>query len=570
MNKERKNWSKGAIVEHISNLATNKITDIRKRVSKYRLTDFFMSVFGVFDQKISSLHEYEGLLNDTVFVDNMKNLYLINHLPSDTQIRERLDVVDSKEIQKIFNSVISKFQQDKLLEVFRYYKDEYLLAIDGTQHFRSSTIHCACCSVQKNNKTGIVKSYYHSILHAVIVNPSINQCLPIISEPMSSKDGDIKSDCELNAIKRLLKKVKNMHPHLKFTVTLDALFAVKPIIDLLNECGFNYITVTKNQYLHNNIGPKNSESFVVINNNVECNYTFANDMPLNKSHQDVKVNYLKYTESKSINFNKVQFISLPNNPEILDYMNEYDNPMIINKEGNVYVKSDRSVSTILYCKEFNDTTNNFKKDIKYNLSLTSIFQKEIDSNSEFAIQWKSMQEINKDVTTTEKLYHKNVKGDIFVYYNEQLKKSSDGLLPKIKEIFKSYKFECYYNEWITNIEINRENATLIMQGGRSKWMIENETFNALKNQGYNYEHNYGHGYTSLSNNLSMIMMLVFLVNQIEAFVGYYYELLRKKFKTKKLFNKMIKSNFIGTVFTKWQDLYIYMLKKMNLNLESTQ
>jgi hypothetical protein len=33
----------------------------------------------------------------------------------------------------------------------------------------------------------------------------------------------------------------------------------------------------------------------------------------------------------------------------------------------------------------------------------------------------------------------------------------------------------------------------VMRGGRARWKIENETFNTLKNQGYNFEHNYGHG-----------------------------------------------------------------------------
>jgi hypothetical protein len=32
-----------------------------------------------------------------------------------------------------------------------------------------------------------------------------------------------------------------------------------------------------------------------------------------------------------------------------------------------------------------------------------------------------------------------------------------------------------------------------MRGGRARWKIENETFNTLKNQGYNFEHNYGLG-----------------------------------------------------------------------------
>lgn len=47
--------------------------------------------------------------------------------------------------------------------------------------------------------------------------------------------------------------------------------------------------------------------------------------------------------------------------------------------------------------------------------------------------------------------------------------------------------------WITDLEIRKDNAFALMRGGRARWKIENETFNTLKNQGYNFEHNYGLG-----------------------------------------------------------------------------
>ena len=46
--------------------------------------------------------------------------------------------------------------------------------------------------------------------------------------------------------------------------------------------------------------------------------------------------------------------------------------------------------------------------------------------------------------------------------------------------------------WITNMDITEENIFDIVLAARTRWKIENETFNTIKNQGYNYEHNYGH------------------------------------------------------------------------------
>lgn len=69
--------------------------------------------------------------------------------------------------------------------------------------------------------------------------------------------------------------------------------------------------------------------------------------------------------------------------------------------------------------------------------------------------------------------------------------------------------------WVTDKTITKDNAVKIMQGGRARWKIENETFNSLKNQGYEFEHNFGHGYKNLSVNMSYLMMLAFLFDQLQ-------------------------------------------------------
>ena len=55
----------------------------------------------------------------------------------------------------------------------------------------------------------------------------------------------------------------------------------------------------------------------------------------------------------------------------------------------------------------------------------------------------------------------------------------------------------------------------LMRGARARWKIENETFNTLKNQGYHFEHNFGHGHQHLSTVLMHLMMLAFLIDQIQ-------------------------------------------------------
>ena len=71
--------------------------------------------------------------------------------------------------------------------------------------------------------------------------------------------------------------------------------------------------------------------------------------------------------------------------------------------------------------------------------------------------------------------------------------------------------------WVTDLQVTKKNAWRIMRAGRARWKIENETFNTLKNQGYHFEHNYGHGQENLSVMFALLMMLAFLVDQVQRF-----------------------------------------------------
>ena len=72
----------------------------------------------------------------------------------------------------------------------------------------------------------------------------------------------------------------------------------------------------------------------------------------------------------------------------------------------------------------------------------------------------------------------------------------------------------YFGSWITDVPITTQNVAALVEVGRTRWKIENETFNTLKNQGYHLEHNYGHGKKYLATNFAILTFLAFLVDQI--------------------------------------------------------
>ncbi len=42
--------------------------------------------------------------------------------------------------------------------------------------------------------------------------------------------------------------------------------------------------------------------------------------------------------------------------------------------------------------------------------------------------------------------------------------------------------------WVTDLSVDASQVRLLVRAGRSRWRIENETFNTLKNQGCHFEH----------------------------------------------------------------------------------
>lgn len=85
--------------------------------------------------------------------------------------------------------------------------------------------------------------------------------------------------------------------------------------------------------------------------------------------------------------------------------------------------------------------------------------------------------------------------------------------------------------WVTKLTLSEENVFDIMRAARARWRIENETFNTLKNQGYHFEHNYGHGYENLCSVMTMLMLLAFLIDQVQQLCCHAYQKAREKIGT---------------------------------------
>jgi hypothetical protein len=112
--------------------------------------------------------------------------------------------------------------------------------------------------------------------------------------------------------------------------------------------------------------------------------------------------------------------------------------------------------------------------------------------------------------------------------------------------------------WVTDISVTKDNVQELARGGRSRWKIENETFNTLKNQGYQFEHNFGHGYKHLSHVFGMLMFLAFLVDQVQQRCCGLFQAALKKMKRKLYFWNKLRTLFEEFYVDSWADMFTGM------------
>ncbi len=128
------------------------------------------------------------------------------------------------------------------------------------------------------------------------------------------------------------------------------------------------------------------------------------------------------------------------------------------------------------------------------------------------------------------------------------------------EIFDPAKNKVIYqNSFITNHELNDEKIFKMIISGRTRWKVENESNNILKNQGYNLEHNFGHGQENLAETLLSLNLLAFLFHNVLDLVNGLYQKVREILRTRKTFFNDIRALLRYVWFESWSDLLVFIL-----------
>ena len=137
-----------------------------------------------------------------------------------------------------------------------------------------------------------------------MVHPDKKTVIPLAPEAITKEDGQEKNDCERNAAKRLLPRIKEHYKHLRPIVVEDSLAANGPHLMLLKSLDFRFIIGLKpgdHVALFNQVDARYARGEVEEfegegPKGLPYGYRYTRGVSLNESHKDLLVNFLEYWE----------------------------------------------------------------------------------------------------------------------------------------------------------------------------------------------------------------------------------------------------------------------------------
>lgn len=207
------------------------------------IEEFYLSAFALFFLQDPSLLEFQRRFEQQIQSNNLRTVFAIEEIPSDTHLRDVLDEQPATFLHGVFSEYLRRLQRSKQLQRYQFLEQGYLVTLDGSEYFSSENVHCQQC-LQRHKSDGRVE-YYHQILQPALVHPDLRQVLPLAPQFIRRQDGATKQDCETNAAKRVLQQLRREHPQLKAVVVGDSLYSTMPMIAKLNRHRFSFLLVAK-------------------------------------------------------------------------------------------------------------------------------------------------------------------------------------------------------------------------------------------------------------------------------------------------------------------------------------
>jgi hypothetical protein len=341
----------------------------------YSMADAALGAFSVFFTQSPSFLDFQRTMEVTKGGSNAQSLFGMTRTPSDNHIRNLLDPVSPSTVFPVFSYALDALHESGHLEPYRSINGDLLVALDGTQYFSSSTIHCDKCRVTQH-KNGTV-TYSHGVVTPVIVAPGNPRVIPLEPAFITPQDGHDKQDCENAAAKRWLSEYGPRYRALGVTVLGDDLYCKQPLCEAFIREGLNFILVCKPdshttlyEWVAGLAATDDVQTLEVNRRRGKRRYTdtyrFVNRVPLRDGEGALEVNWCELTTTRDEG--KVVYKNAFATPHPITEANVAD----LVRAGRARWKVENENNNTLKTKGYH-LTHNFGHGEKYLASLLATF-----------------------------------------------------------------------------------------------------------------------------------------------------------------------------------------------------
>ena len=276
----------------------NGLTDLRNQsyVVYQMKVIFIVRLMGL----MCEMKSMQGMTRDLNTEEAISNIAQIcglelEEIPHCDTINDVFEKVKVEEIEEIRKYMINRMIRGKIIQKYKVRNKYYHIIVDGTGLATSRKKYNENCIIKnKTDKNGKEYQEYSTyVLEAKLVVGEM--VFSIGSEFVENIDGnETKQDCEINAFKRLAKRIKNQYPKLKILISGDALYACKPVIDICKENGWKYIIRFKEGAI-----PSLYKEFETIVAGANESIIEGYDYVTGLDYQEEKINVIRYADKQT-------------------------------------------------------------------------------------------------------------------------------------------------------------------------------------------------------------------------------------------------------------------------------
>ena len=282
------------------------LTDVRnKNYITYKMKTICVTrLFGLLCGLTTMTDISSNVFNSDNCIKNLSKICEQNleEIPYWETIQDVFINIKTDELRDIQKYIVKALIRSKMFDKYRF-NGSFQLLFDGTGLSNHNYNLNNNCLIRKHRDGKI--SYYKYVLECKLVvgNIVISLDSEFIENEKMLTDKQ-KQDCETNAFKRMIKRIKKNYPRYKFIITGDGLYATTPIIKICKKYKWNYIF---------NLKPDRLKE---INEVFEDNINYQNEtthqdyyLSTNIKYKGIVLSAFKYIETKKKKTTVFRYIS---------------------------------------------------------------------------------------------------------------------------------------------------------------------------------------------------------------------------------------------------------------------